>query len=225
MSDMMCHSVEVGRHLLTAPGAARDTVRVISVQGSVGYLKWSREPHSEALRAQFGGGPNLSERPVEDYARATLTLEDEKGNPLVIEASTSWAYVGAGLRIDLALLGSEYSMEFSSLTPALKVFFSRAIKGAPGEDLVEKQNAEQGLMPVVEDEAVTYGYVGENRHMVECFRRGLTPIETFHDGVEVVRIIMGLYKSAELGRTILFDEEDLENYVPVPARSVAKVAA
>jgi len=37
---------------------------------------------------------------------------------------------------------------------------------------VEKQNAEQGLMPVLEDEAGVYGYTDENRHMVEAFRRG-----------------------------------------------------
>jgi hypothetical protein len=54
--------------------------------------------------------------------------------------------------------------------------------------------------------------------MVDCFRSGTTPIETFHDGVEVVRMIMGLYKSAELGRVVDLDEPDLETYVPVPAR-------
>ena len=42
----------------------------------------------------------------------------------------------------------------------------------PGEDLVEKQNAEIGLMPVVADEEAEYGYVGENRHMVKGFLAG-----------------------------------------------------
>ena len=218
MSDMMCHSVEVGRFLLTAPGAARESLTVTSVQGSVGYLKWSRARHAEQLTREYGAEVQLTNKPVEDFARATITLEDESGAELIVEASTSWAYVGAGLRIDLALLGPEYAMEFSSLSPALKVFLSRAIAGGQGEDLVEKQNAEQGLMPVVEDEAVTYGYVAENRHMVECFRHGRTPIETFHDGVEVVRMVMGLYKSAEIGAVVRFPDPTLETYVPVPAR-------
>ena len=94
----------------------------------------------------------------------------------MVEATTSWAYVGAGLRILLELLGPEYSMEFSSLNTGLKVFLSRAVTGGQGEDLVEKQNAEQGLMPVVEDEAGIYGYTGENRHMVEAFRQRRQPI-------------------------------------------------
>jgi len=110
-------------------------------------------------------------------------------------------------------------MEFSSLNPGLKVFLSRAIAGGQGEDLVEKQNAEQGLMPIVEDEAAIYGYIGEDRHMVEAFRHGRTPIETFADGVEVTRIIMALYKSAETGGLVRLPDPSLESYVPAPARA------
>jgi predicted dehydrogenase len=218
MSDMMCHSVEVARYMLTEPGAARDSLKVLSVQGSVGHLKWGRGAYADQLKAAYGPSVDLRANPVEDFARATITLEDDKGQPCIIEASTSWAYVGPGLRIDLALLGSEYAMEFSSLNPALKVFFSRKVRGEEGEDLLEKQNAEQGLMPIVEDEATTYGYVGENRHMVDCFRHGRTPIETFEDGVEVVQMVMALYKSAETGQTVYFPDPSLEDYVPVPAR-------
>jgi predicted dehydrogenase len=217
MSDMMCHSVEVGRHLLTAPGAPRKSLTIKAVQGSVGHLKWGQDRYARSLARDFKG-VDIQRRPVEDFARATVTLEDEAGLELIIEASTSWSYVGAGLRIDLALLGPEYAMEFSSLNPSLKVFLSRAISGSSGEDLVEKQNAEHGQMPIVEDEAGTYGYTGENRHMVDCFRHGHTPAETFTDGLEVVRIIMGLYKSAELGRVVHFPDSDLETYVPEPAR-------
>ncbi len=218
MSDMMCHSVEVGRFLLTEPGAPRGSLKVTSVQGSVGYLKWTQDRYAQNLQRDFGDEVQMLRHPVEDFARATITLEAEDGRELIVEASTSWAYVGPGLRIDLSLLGPEYAMEFSSLNPGLKVFLSRAISGGQGEDLVEKQNAEQGLMPIVEDEAGIYGYIGENRHMVDCFRHGRTPVETFHDGVEVVRMVMGLYKSAELGRVVRFPDDDLETYVPVPAR-------
>lgn len=218
MSDMMCHSVEVGRFLLTAPDAPRSSLKLKAVQGSVAHLKWTQPGYAASLQRDFGPGVRMLTRPVEDFARATVTLEDEQGREVIVEASTSWAYVGPGLRIDLALLGPEYAMEFSSLNPSLKVFLSRAITGDKGEDLVEKQNAEQGLMPIVEDEAGTYGYIAENRHMVDCFRHGRTPIETFEDGVEVVRMVMGLYKSSETGCVVSFPDDDLETYVPVPAR-------
>src|SRR5690606_5344031 len=157
-------------------GAARDSLKVKSVNGTVANLKWTRPRYADQLRSRYGAEVDYRNRPSEDFARGTILLEDAEGNELIIEASTSWAYVGAGLRIQLELLGPEYAMEFNTLSTGLKIFMSREVIGSEGEDLVEKQNAEQGLMPVVEDEAGIYGYTDENRHMVECFRKGLTPI-------------------------------------------------
>lgn len=218
LSDMMCHSVEVARHLLTAPGAPRSSLRVKAVNGTVANLKWTRPHYADQLRARFGAEVDYRNRPSEDFARGTIALEDEDGNELMIEATTSWTYVGAGLRIQLELLGPEYAMEFNSLSTGLKVFMSREVKGSEGEDLVEKQNAEQGLMPVLEDEPGVYGYTDENRHMVERFRKGETPLETFEDGLGVVEMLMALYRSAEIGETVRFPAPELEDYVPVVAR-------
>ncbi len=218
LSDMMCHSLEVARHLLTAPGAARGSLKVKSVNGTVANLKWTRPHYADDLARRFGSGVDYRNHPSEDFARGVVALEDEAGNELMIEATTSWAYVGAGLRIQLELLGPEYAMEFNSLGTGLKIFMSRAVQGSEGEDLVEKQNAEQGLMPVLEDEAGVYGYTDENRHMTECFRKGETPLETFHDGLAVVEMMMGLYKSAETGETVRFPAPDLDHYVPPVAR-------
>jgi predicted dehydrogenase len=216
--DMMCHSAEVARFLLTEPGAPRQSLRPKSATGTVATLKWTRPDYVADLMRRMGPEVDYAQRPAEDFARGLLTFIDPQGQEVVVEATTSWAYVGAGLRIQLELLGPEYAMEFSSLGTGLKVFMSRQVKGAEGEDLVEKQNAEQGLMPVLEDEAGIYGYTDENRHMVERFRRGLTPMETFHDGLAVIEMLMALYKSAEMGRTIEFDQEDLTGYVPQVAR-------
>lgn len=217
LSDMMCHSIEVARHLLSKPGEPRDALTVKSVSGMVANLKWTRPRYAAELAARMTG-VDATRAPAEDFARGIVTLEDPDGNEAIIDATTSWGYVGAGLRFDLELLGPEYAMQFSSLGSGLKVFLSRAVKGESGEDLVEKQNAETGLMPVVADEAGVYGYTLENRHMVQRFRRGEQPIETFHDGLEVVRIIMALYRSAEDGRTLSLPDASLESYVPVPAR-------
>ena len=109
-------------------------------------------------------------------------------------------------------------MEFNSLGSGLKVFLGGEGGQRGGEDLVEKQNAERGLMPVIEDEAATYGYVHENRHFVEAFRRGEMPDENFSSGVDVVAMLMALYRSAELGRTVRFDEPGLLEYVPQVVR-------
>jgi predicted dehydrogenase len=218
LSDMMCHSVEVARYLLTEPGKGRESLRLKSANATVANLKWTRPRYAELLKREMGPEVDYVNRPAEDFARGTLTLEDEAGETVMIEATTSWSYVGPGLRIQLELLGPEYAMEFSTLNTGLKVFLSRNVTGAEGEDLVEKQSAEQGLMPVLEDEAATYGYTLEDRHMVEAFRKGEEPLETFRDGVAVVEMLMALYRSAETGGTVRLPDDGLETYVPPVAR-------
>ena len=63
-------------------------------------------------------------------------------------------------------------MSVSTLDGGTKVFFSRRLQEQQaGEDLVEKQNAEQGLMPIVGNEAAEYGYEDENRAFTRCVPR------------------------------------------------------
>jgi predicted dehydrogenase len=218
LNDMMCHSVEVGRYLLTAPGAPRDSIKPLKVSAQIASLKWSRPHYAKILQQRFGPQIDYTRRPSEDFARATVTYADEEGNQLVSEVTTSWAFVGAGLRLSTELLGPEYSMEINSLDTSAKVFFSREVQGPAGEDLVEKQNAEQGLMPFVGNEAAEYGYENENRYFVQQFLDGKQPEENFHAGLEVTQLLMAAYMSAEQERVVTFDPQALESYVPPVAR-------
>jgi predicted dehydrogenase len=218
LNDMMCHSVEVVRHLLTKPGASRDTVRPVRVTGHIASLKWTRPAYVKRLSKTMGKAVNYAKTPSEDFASCTIEFETEDGFRVFGEATTSWSYVGAGLRLSAECLGPEYSMSWNSLDSGLKVFFSREVRGRAGEDLVEKQNAEMGLMPVVPEEAAAYGYEAENRHFVRVFLGKEEPILTFDDGLEVVRLLMTAYRSAELGRTLDFPPKGLDTYVPPTAK-------
>ena len=218
LNDMMCHSIEVVRHLLTAPGAPRASIRPRRITGHIASLKWTRPAYRDKLRRTMGERVNYRAHPAEDFASVTVEYEADDGAPLVGEASTSWSYVGAGLRLSMELLGPEYSMSFNTLDSGLKLFFSREVRGEAGEDLVEKQNAEVGLMPVVADEVGEYGYTAENRHMARAFLHGETPDLTFDDGVEVVELLMTAYMSAEQGRTLSFRPDGLDAFVPAVAK-------
>lgn len=218
LNDMMCHSVETARYLLTPPGAPREALTPKTVQAHTACLKWQIPKYAEMLSKNSGGKLDYLNRPSEDFARSLIEYEDDKGEKIIVETTTSWSYVGAGLRLSMELLGPEYSMQVSSLDTSLKVFFSREVTGDVGEDLVEKQNAEMGLMPVVGDEEGEYGYTGENRHMVDCFLAGKRPDENFSDGVNVTELLMLAYKSAELGKTLPYPDHDLENFIPAVAR-------
>jgi predicted dehydrogenase len=219
LSDMMCHSVEVARFLVTDPAKPRASLTPKRVTAQVATLKWSRPEYAAELRRRFGAEVDYRRRPAEDFARAMVEFEDDGGLPVLIEATTSWSYVGPGLRLSMEVLGPEYSMRVSSLDTELELFLSRGTTQAAAEDLVEKQNAETGLMPIVPNESATYGYENENRHMVSAFRAGERPAETFDDGVAVTEILMAAYMSAERGATVDFPPAGLESFVPAVARA------
>ena len=218
LNDMMCHSVEEARFMLTAPGKPRDSIKPISISAHTDCLKWQRPEYIKILSDNSNGETDYSKKPSEDFARSLIEYLDEDGNKLIVETTTSWCFVGEGLRLSMELFGPEYSMFVNTLDPDLKVFFSRKVTGNEGEDLVEKQNAESGGMPVVSSEAEVYGYTAENRHMVESFLNGKRPDENFDDGLDVTRLLMAAYMSAEKEKTIKLPNNDIETFIPAVAR-------
>jgi predicted dehydrogenase len=218
LNDMMCHSALVVRHLLTQPGVPLASVRPVRVTGHIASLKWSRPAYAQRLQQRMGREVDYTKTPSEDFASVILEFATDDGATVFGEATTSWSFVGAGLRLSAELLGPEYSMSWNSLESPLKVFFSREVKGASGEDLVEKQNAEMGLMPVISGEAAVYGYEAEDRHFVRVFLGREAPELTFDDGLEVVKLLMTAYMSAEQGRTLTFPPAGLEAFVPAVAQ-------
>ncbi|MEO8636982.1 MAG: Gfo/Idh/MocA family oxidoreductase [Gemmatimonadales bacterium] len=222
LNDMMCHSALVVRHLLTKPGEPLSTVKPVKVTGHIHSLKWSRPAYARKLQATMGKEVDYAKHPSEDFASVMLEFQTDDGHTVLGEATTSWSFVGAGLRLSAELLGPEYSMSWNTLDAGLKLFFSREVKGKTGEDLVEKQNAEMGLMPVVANEAAAYGYEAENRHFVRAFLGLEEPLLTWDDGLDVVRILMTAYQSAEQGKTLKFPPSGLDSFVPAVARGVWK---
>tara|TARA_Y100000816_G_scaffold160298_1_gene114636 strand:- start:122 stop:1372 length:1251 start_codon:yes stop_codon:yes gene_type:complete len=218
LNDMMCHSVEEARFMLTDPQKGRESLTPLSVNAYASCLKWQRPEYAEILRINSGGKTDYLKRPAEDFARSLIEYQDEDGHNLVVETTTSWCFVGAGLRLSMELFGPEYSMFINTLDSDLKVFFSRKVAGKEGEDLVEKQNAESGEMPVVSSEAETYGYTAENRHMVESFLSGKRPQENFSDGLAVTELLMTAYMSAEQDKTIPFPPHGLDEFIPAVAK-------
>ena len=218
LNDMMCHSALVVRHLLTEPGEKLASVKPKKITAHIASLKWTRPKYVKKLREEMGPEVNYAKHPAEDFASVLIEFETADGQTVIGEATTSWSFVGPGLRLSAELLGPEYSMKWNSLDSGLSLFFSREVRGKAGEDLVEKQNAEMGQMPVVANEPMAYGYEAEDRHFVRVFLGKEKPLLTFDDGLEVVKVLMTAYQAAEEGRTIDFPPRGLEKFVPAVAR-------
>ena len=115
LNDMMCHSALLVRHLLTRPGrAARPRAP------GAGH-RAHRQPQVVASRTTRNNLPGpmvrggLCASPSEDFASLTIEFETDDGHTVIGEATTSWSFVGAGLRLSAELLGPEYSMSWNSL--------------------------------------------------------------------------------------------------------------
>jgi len=121
LNDMLCHSSEAARFLLTKPGDERDSLTVTKVSAVVASLKWRRESYLKELKEQTN--VDYAKEPSEDYAHATITYKDKAGNTLISELTSSWSYVGAGLRLSFELLGPEYSLKADTLKSGVDVFF------------------------------------------------------------------------------------------------------
>lgn len=218
LNDMMCHSLEAGRFLLTPPGTDPDLwLTPVSVTATIASLRWGRDHYASILEQRYPGVQNYRETPSEDYASATYTFRNGDGEPVIVEATTSWSYTGAGLRLSYELLGPEYSMNTHTLNGDAELFFSRDLPQQAGEDLLEKQLAEQGTMPVIADEPHAYGYVAENAEVTAAFAAGRQPLESLHSGLSVTELLMAAYYAAEHAEVVKFPI-DLTDYVPAVAR-------
>ena len=77
-------------------------------------------------------------------------------------------------------------------------------------------------MPVVPEEYAAYGYTNEDRHFVRAFLGKEQPLLTWDDGVEVVRMLMSAYQSAEQGKTLAYPPKGIDKFVPKVAKGTWK---
>lgn len=90
---------------------------------------------------------------------------------------------------------------------------------ADSEAALEKSTASRGLLAVQPNEADLYGYTDENIDARDALLTGRPPLLDWHYGVEIVRLTMAAYLSAERRATIdLTDSRtaaDLETFTPL----------
>src|SRR6185295_509645 len=90
---------------------------------------------------------------------------------------------------------------------------------ADAELALEKATASRGLLAIQPNEPDLYGYVDEHLDALAAFRAGESALLDFDYGLEIVRLTMAAYLSAEAGRVVdLTDAATraaLETYVPL----------
>ena len=115
----------------------------------------------------------------------------------------------------LGFIGAGFVARFH----AIAVHQVRGLEIADRESALEKATASRGLLAVQYNEADLYGYTDENLDMLEAFSAGRSAMLSWEYGLEVQRLVMASYLSAEKGRTIDLTDKatsaELDAYVPL----------
>src|SRR6056297_2538126 len=217
LSDMGCHSIAVGRHILTPEGKDSLFLEPVAMQCDTSLLKWGQPEYQKQLKERFG--VDYSDTPAEDFATGIATFKNpESGQLLKAQFTDSWMYDKQGLRLSMDALGPGYAMEVNTLISPLEIFIGdeAAESVADAEIALEKSTASRGLLAVHPNEADLYGYTTEIRDAVDSFLKGNNAMLDFNFGAEVTYLVQAAYMAAEKRQTLdLTDknvQKELETY-------------
>ena len=223
LNDMGCHSIAVGRHVLTPLGQPVTFLEPVEVTADVALLKWGQPAWREQLLRDRN--VDYAKAPAEDFATGIVTYRNpETGQRVKAQFTNSWMFEKQGLRLFMDGTGPGYAFEVNTLVSPLSIFIgdaaAEAVKDA--EVALEKSTASRGLLAVQVNEADLYGYTDENADARDAFRTGRHAFLDWAYGLEVTRLVMASYLSAERKRVIdLTDpatQKELETYVPLIAQ-------
>lgn len=211
LSDMGCHSIAVGRHILTPEGKNPLFLEPVSMQCDTSLLKWGQPEYQKQLMNKFG--VDYSKTPAEDFATGIATFKNpETGQLVKAQFTDSWMYDKQGLRLSMDALGPGYAMEVNTLISPLEIFIGdeAAESVADAESALEKSTASRGLLAVHPNEADIYGYTTEIRDAVQSFLKGENAQLDFRYGAEVTYLVQAAYMAAEKRRTIDLTDEKIQ---------------
>ena len=210
----------MGRYVLTPPGKDLLFLQPVSVSADLGLLKWGQKAWRDKLLADRG--VDYAKTPAEDFATGMVTYRNPETKQLVKSQFTdSWMFEKQGLRLFMDGMGPGYAFEVNSLVSPLNVFIGDAAAQAIAdqETALEKATASRGLLAVQYNEADLYGYTDENRDMLDAFSAGRNAMLSWEYGLEIQRLVMAAYLSAERGKTVDMTDKatlaELDNYVPL----------
>jgi len=220
LCDMGCHSIAAGWHTLTPAGKDITFLQPLSVNAEIALLKWGQPLWREKLLRDRR--VDYLKTPAEDFATGMITyLNPETGQKVKAQFTNSWMFEKQGLRLFMDGMGPGYAFEINTLASPLNIFIgdaaAEAVKDA--ESALEKATASRGLLAVQYNEADLYGYTDENADALRAFSRGRDGTLPWSYGLEITRLVMAAYLSAERKRTIDLTDpavgQELETYVPL----------
>jgi len=220
LSDMGCHSIAVGWYVLTPPGKPLTFLEPISISADCALLKWGLPDwRARLLRDR---GIDYTKTPAEDFTTGMVTFRNpETGQVVKAQFTNSWMFEKQGLRVFIDGMGPGYAFEINSLSLPTQIFIGdvAAEAVANAELAVEKATASRGLLTVHHNEADMYGYPDELEEAARAFLEGRDAFLSWSYGLEITRLVMAAYMSAERKKVIDLTapaiQKELETFIPL----------
>ncbi|WP_438431205.1 Gfo/Idh/MocA family protein [Gorillibacterium sp. sgz500922] len=177
--------IDIGVHVLDLCWYFMGRPKVKSVSGQT-YRMLGNRSNVQNLSYYRAADYEASQNSVEDLAAAFIRFDN-----------------GASLMLDVS-----YSLHLREDERKVQLFGTRGgIEIDPEVCLVqERHDTVLNVRPQVDHPGFDFGraFGAEIAHFLDCLDQGTRPISPVEDGVEVMRMLRGLYESAEKGEEIRF---------------------
>ncbi|NUO81041.1 hypothetical protein HUU05_13260, partial [candidate division KSB1 bacterium] len=205
---------------LTPLGRPLTFLQPTSISADCSLLKWGLPHWREKLLNKFG--VDYAKTPAEDFATGMITYKNpESGQIVKAQFTDSWMFEKQGLRLFMDGMGPGYAFEVNTLQSSLQIFIGDAAAEATAdaELALEKSTASRGLLAVQHNEPDLYGYTDEIEDAIHAFAAGRDAMLPWSYGLEIVKLAMAGYMSAERKQTIDLTspviQKELETFVPL----------
>jgi predicted dehydrogenase len=160
-----------------------DRPKAVSISGNT-YKKLGNRAHIKNLSFYKAADYDPTENDVEDLANALIRFDN--GASLMVDVS--FTLHAKQDEVALRLYGDKGGVE---IDPKLQM-------------VTEKNDTILNITPQTDSESASFskGIQNEIDHFVDCVLLGNQPLSPVQDGVEIMKILCGIYESARAGREI-----------------------
>ncbi|CAG7645729.1 Gfo/Idh/MocA family protein [Paenibacillus allorhizosphaerae] len=178
--------IDIGVHVIDLCWYLMGRPKVASITGNT-YRKVGNRSNVKNLSFYKAADYDASKNTVEDMANAVIRFEN-----------------GASLLVDVS-----FTLHAKQDETVVKLFGEKGgVELEPAVTIVaEKHNTILNVVPQTDHKSlnVTAAFQNEINHFVECCQTGNAPLSPVEDGLEIMKILCGIYESAEKGIEIRFD--------------------
>ena len=176
--------IDIGVHMLDLTWWLMGSPRPVSAFGLT-YAKFG----TRALRTSNWGVGKVKGKPifdVDDFAVGLIRMAD--GSSLLVEASWALNIKETGI-INCSWYGTEGGVDYSPMK-----------KESPVEIMKYPKDKPKFIRPKFGE---TNKFDTQTRHFIDCIRNNIKPPVPLEDGIFVMKMLDGIYKSAKIGRSVV----------------------